>query len=971
MKKLFSIILSLLIVFSLTTAVFAVGYVDRTGWIVTASSERISENYTADRVIDGNANTYWHTNYVSDTNKDEAPFYLTFYLPEKTTISGFSYLPRQGNTTGVATKYNIYASGAVSGNAFLIHSGTLKEDTNEKKVSFGYSVEVRTIVFEITEGKWGYGACAEFNLLAADGSAKKTVAQVSKGETVAIEYTTEYVDRTGWRVTASSERTSENFTADRVIDRNANTYWHTNYVSDTNKDEAPFYLTFYLPEKTTISGFSYLPRQGNTTGVATKYNIYASGAVSGNAFLIHSGTLKEDTNEKKVSFGYSVEVRTIVFEITEGKWGYGACAEFNLLAADGSAEKTVAQVSQGKTVAIEYMAEYVDRTGWRVTASSERKSENFTADRVIDGKTNTYWHTDYVSDTNKDEAPFYLTFYLPEKTTISGFSYLPRQGNTTGAVTAYNIYASDSDSGENVRIYTGTMVGDESAKMVPFGFTVDVKKVVFEITAGMWGYGTCAEFYLVGDDGSIKKSLTQIEQGIGDGAKIQDKSSWTAVASSQKSYYPAKYAIDGNTESFWHSDYTDDGKNIISQKGNPHWIEVTLPEMTVISGFSYTPRTTPSTGRIYDYEFYASDSDNGELKLIYSGVFEDSPSEKEVRFPANVEIKKFKFKSLTSASNFGVVSELDIFVGSSEIKTAANIDEFIKICEDGKLIAIPGKKITATASSEWGNNTAMMAIDGIPQTTWHSSTDNWNTAGYFPVILNVDLGASYKIHEIAYYARKDAENTMNGIWTKYNIWAGDNEQNLKLIKENAALELTLDTQTIAFDEPVVARYFKFEIKSGHTKYATCADLLFYEKASDANERVENKTKYTLQIGSNNIKIVENGAVRTETMDVAPYIDKGYTMIPLRGLLEQMGATVNWDRNFHRITIVADGVTISMQTFKKLVTVTDRIYGEVRYTLRTVPWVKDSRAFVPLRFISENLGYEVTWNADTQEITIVK
>ena len=107
------------------------------------------------------------------------------------------------------------------------------------------------------------------------------------------------------------------------------------------------------------------------------------------------------------------------------------------------------------------------------------------------------------------------------------------------------------------------------------------------------------------------------------------------------------------------------------------------------------------------------------------------------------------------------------------------------------------------------------------------------------------------------------------------------------------------------------------------------------------------------------------------MDVAPYIDGGYTQMPLRGLLEEMGAEFTWDGEYSKITVKSGPITINMQIFNELVTVTYKTFGEVRYTLRSVPQLKDSRTFVHLRFISENLGYKVTWNADTQEITIVK
>lgn len=61
----------------------------------------------------------------------------------------------------------------------------------------------------------------------------------------------------------------------------------------------------------------------------------------------------------------------------------------------------------------------------------------------------------------------------------------------------------------------------------------------------------------------------------------------------------------------------------------------------------------------------------------------------------------------------------------------------------------------------------------------------------------------------------------------------------------------------------------------------------------------------------------------------------------------------------------------MQIDNDLVYVTNKAFGEVRYTLRSAPMIKDSRTFVPIRFISEQLGYKVDWDGETKTVTITK
>lgn len=1006
MKKILALILTIAFASSLVTGLIgasAASFISRDGWKVTASTT--NKGFKAENTIDGDENTYWHSNYADDGSaQDKPPFYLTYYLPAKTAISGFSYGARQDNPTGIVTGYNIYVSDSDSGDATLIYSGTFENNKDTKTANFGFNVEVKTVIFEITEGAWNYGTCAEFNLLAASGSSKKTIAQASKGKKVKIGAdqkssdsgsgtgsgnttsgeNASYISHDGWKVKAST--TYKSLSADKTIDGDNNTYWHSGYVDGGAKDEAPFYLTYYLPNKTTVSGFGYVPRQDNETGIVTAYNIYVSDSDSGDATLIYSGTMEKDKVTKNVSFGYDIDVKTVIFEITDGAWGYGACAEFNLIAATGKTKKTIAAASKGKTMKIGSSegstvidGKFVSRDGWKAEASTT--NQKFVAENTIDGDPKTYWHSDYAQDgSSQVKPPFYLTYYLPKKTTVSGLSYTPRQDNTTGTVTAYNIYASDADSGDAVLIYSGTFENTKDIKAAKFGFNLDVKTVVFEITAGAWDYGSCAEFNLLAAEGTAKKTLSEANRGqkvvIGsnegpdDGlGKIKDKSKWMIKASSERlPHYPAKNAIDGDKDTYWHTNYTDDGvATILTKEENPHWIEVTLPEPTVISGFIYTPRKE-ATGQIWGYEFYVSDSDSGEWLKADEGTFDANSAEKIVKLTSNIKAKRVKFQSLTSQGGFGVIAEFDILKADDKLKTAKDFDDYKKIYETEKLVKIPNENMDAQASSVWRSDSlAANVVDGTQKTHWHSSTDDWKK---FPVTLTVDLGAVYSVVEYIYYPRI-TDASMNGIWLDFNIYAGENAGDLKLIKEHASYEEKLVAQKITFDEPIKARYFEFEILNGRNGYATCGELEFYEHAYEAANRVTQATKYSLVIGSDTIKIEENGETREVKMDVAPFIDYGYTQIPLRGLLEQMGATLAWDGETSKVTIDNNGTAIVMQIDNDLVYVTNKAFGEVRYTLRSAPVIKDSRTFVPIRFISEQLGYKVDWDGETKTVTITK
>lgn len=91
-------------------------------------------------------------------------------------------------------------------------------------------------------------------------------------------------------------------------------------------------------------------------------------------------------------------------------------------------------------------------------------------------------------------------------------------------------------------------------------------------------------------------------------------------------------------------------------------------------------------------------------------------------------------------------------------------------------------------------------------------------------------------------------------------------------------------------------------------------------------------------------------------DVKPVIEKGRTMVPLRGIFEALGATLQWDGSTQ---------TIKAQKGEKEVILsigdTEASVNGSTIILDTPPKIVNGRTLVPLRFVSEALGANVTWN----------
>lgn len=101
-----------------------------------------------------------------------------------------------------------------------------------------------------------------------------------------------------------------------------------------------------------------------------------------------------------------------------------------------------------------------------------------------------------------------------------------------------------------------------------------------------------------------------------------------------------------------------------------------------------------------------------------------------------------------------------------------------------------------------------------------------------------------------------------------------------------------------------------------------------------------------------------------SFDTPPQIIDGRTMIPIRLLFETMGASVSWDDTTKTARIRNGGTEIEITADSE----TAIVNGEEK-TMDVGARIIDGRTLVPLRFLSEALGYTVTWNDEYRLVTV--
>lgn len=119
------------------------------------------------------------------------------------------------------------------------------------------------------------------------------------------------------------------------------------------------------------------------------------------------------------------------------------------------------------------------------------------------------------------------------------------------------------------------------------------------------------------------------------------------------------------------------------------------------------------------------------------------------------------------------------------------------------------------------------------------------------------------------------------------------------------------------------------------------------------------------IGSPTITDLAGNAQGPLAMDVAPLIEGGRTMLPVRFMAYALGAQVDFNDATRQVSLTANGRTLSFGIDGQLTT-------EMRGLGMDVPaQVVNGRTMVPLRFVAEFFGAEVDWHDTTRSVEVIK
>lgn len=139
-------------------------------------------------------------------------------------------------------------------------------------------------------------------------------------------------------------------------------------------------------------------------------------------------------------------------------------------------------------------------------------------------------------------------------------------------------------------------------------------------------------------------------------------------------------------------------------------------------------------------------------------------------------------------------------------------------------------------------------------------------------------------------------------------------------------------------------------------YLRLTNGVYYLKLSSQDVfKYMDKLKYPIYVKYNN---------KLLGFKTPPVIEDGSTLVPMRFLFEQMGADVDWNGATRTATATLGDTAVTFSIDNTQATV-NKAPAKMAVPARLI----DDKTMVPLRFLSEELGFKVTWDADTRTAII--
>jgi hypothetical protein len=174
--------------------------------------------------------------------------------------------------------------------------------------------------------------------------------------------------------------------------------------------------------------------------------------------------------------------------------------------------------------------------------------------------------------------------------------------------------------------------------------------------------------------------------------------------------------------------------------------------------------------------------------------------------------------------------------------------------------------------------------------------------------------------------------------------------------------LSADLKKYNFAFPIVlTRLYVANPENGHDERELKGQIMFDDIAFQYKKSTS-QTKNAVKLTIDQKSLTVNG--KPLVLDQAPVIYNGNTLVPVRFVVEAMGGQLTWVDGERKVIIMKDNHLLELWLDK-----TELIADGEAITAEVPPLLMTERTMVPLRVISENMGWKVTWDEKTRSVTL--
>ena len=429
---------------------------------------------------------------------------------------------------------------------------------------------------------------------------------------------------------------------------------------------------------------------------------------------------------------------------------------------------------------------------------------------------------------------------------------------------------------------------------------------------------------------------------------------------------------------------------------NPNGTEKWFFKIGVTGGI-YSSPTIDSDGTIYfgyGSNFYAINPE-GKLKWSYDGKssFQSSPT---ISFDGTIYVgsgknllafnkngtKKWEYETGSGIQRSSPAISPDgvIYIGSNDRKLHAINPNGTKrwIFPTGNII-IGSPTVGSDGTIYFGSTDyKLYALNPDGTKKWEIDFGNNATIHSTPAIGfdgTIYIGVFYKglvainpngtvkwIYKTRNFITSSPSIDGNGV-----IYIGDKSGYLYAINSNGTLKWEIDLkEEIDYSSVAIDYNRTIYIASGKDLYA------FEDSITPPPPPPVEKITIMLWIGNPMMSV--NGVYQEidPGRGTVPVIVKewGRTLLPIRAIVESLGGEISWDGTQRKVTISFKGNLIELWIDNPQAKVNGQTkwIDEGNYNVK--PIIINNRTMLPIRFVAENLGCDVLWDANERKVTII-